>query len=56
MLSDRSKSLPFLRLSCSIYKARNLHQSLPVLPPNCNLSFFNSQDRAPQQALSRPLP
>lgn len=56
MLSDRSKSLPFLRLSCSIYKVRNLHQSLPLLPPNCNLSFFNSQDRAPQQVLSRLLP
>lgn len=56
MLSDRSKSLPFLRLSCSIYKVRNLHQSLPLLPPNCILSFFNSQDRASQQVLSRLLP
>lgn len=53
MLSGRSKSLPFLRLSCSIYKVRNLYQSLPVLPPNRNLSC--GQDRAPQQVLSRPL-
>lgn len=56
MLSDRSKSLPFLRLSCSIYKARNLHRSLPVLPPNCNLSFFNSQDRAPSKFSLGPFP
>lgn len=55
MLSDRSKSLPFLGLSCSIYKARNLYQFLPILPPNRSLSFLNSQDRAPQQVLSRPL-
>lgn len=41
MLSDWNKSLPFLGLSCSICKAGNLYQSLPILPPNCSLSFLS---------------